>query len=44
MAESVAEMTVDASYEGPVMEDYPTKEFVIEMMAWFKEQKTIHRK
>ena len=38
-------MQVDASYEGPRLpegeEDAVTPEFVTEMMAWFKDQKTI---
>lgn len=41
-------MPVDASYAGPRMPDGPgdsiTVEFVVAMMAWFRDQKTIHIK
>jgi len=38
------EMNVDDSYDGPRIPNPPTRESVIEMMAWFKEQKNIHKK
>ncbi len=41
-------MTVDASYTGPRLPDGPgdviTADFVVSMMGWFREQKTIHIK
>jgi serine/threonine-protein phosphatase 5 len=41
----VNEMIVDDSYTGPrIVDNQITLEFVIEMLAWLKDQKLLHRK
>jgi len=39
-----SQITVDDAYEGPRIPVPPTPESVVEMMEWFKEEKSIHRK
>lgn len=41
---AIDDINVDDSYKGPHIPNPPTVESVIEMMAWFKGQKNIHRK
>jgi len=38
------DIVVDDSYEGPRLSNPPTPEEVIEMMEWFKNEKSIHRR
>ena len=37
-------IVVEGSYEGPRLEGEITPDFMKDMMAWFKDQKKLHRK
>ena len=37
-------IVVEGSYEGPRLEGDITPEFMNDMMAWFKDQKKLHKK